>query len=245
MRVLGFDTATAATTVALWDPEDGLELEVRDDPSRAQRPGHTTRLLPMIADVLGRAGGGWEAVELIAVGIGPGTFTGLRIGIATARALSSARAIPLVGVSSLEALAAGAIEAGAAGGDGGRSVLAVIDARRGEAFAAAWRGQDRVLDPIALRPEALALEAARLADADGPLPLAIGDGALRFRTQLEDARAAVPPQDSTLHRVSAINHCRLATGLPETATTPIEVEPAYLRAPDAEIADRGRHARPK
>jgi tRNA threonylcarbamoyladenosine biosynthesis protein TsaB len=240
VRILAFDTATGATTVALRDPADGLELELRDDPPTGERPGHVTRLLPMIGDLLEQAGSGWEAVELIAVGVGPGTFTGLRIGIATARALAWAREIPLVGISSLQALATGATTAGE-GRDGGRAVLALIDARRGEAFAAAWRGSDRELDPCALRPEALALEVERLTGADGAAPLAIGDGALRFRGQLEVAGAVVPPQDSTLHRISAINHSRLATGLP--ATLPTEVEPAYLRAPDAEIADRERHPR--
>jgi tRNA threonylcarbamoyladenosine biosynthesis protein TsaB len=239
MRILAFDTATGATTVALRDPAAGLELELRDDPPPGERPGHATRLLPMIAELLERAGGGWEAVERIAVGVGPGTFTGLRIGIATGRALARAREIPLVGVSSLEALAVAADAA---------VVLAVIDARRGEAFAAAWRRehareQERELGPVALRPEALALEVARLAGESAAVPLAIGDGALRFREQLELAGAEVPPAVSPLHRISAINHCRLAAGLP--ATSPAEVEPEYLRAPDAEIAYRERHRGPK
>jgi tRNA threonylcarbamoyladenosine biosynthesis protein TsaB len=220
--------------VALWDPAVGLELELRDDPAPGERPGHATRLLPLLADLLERAGGGWEAVDRIAVGIGPGTFTGLRIGVATARALAGARELPLVGVSSLEALAAGAE---------GNLVLAVIDARRGEAFAAAWHGKELVLEPSALRPGALAEEARRLAAARGAAPLAVGDGALRFSEQLEVAGAVVPPPDSRAHRINAINHCRLAAGLP--ATSPAQVEPAYLRAPDAEIAYRERHRGPK
>jgi len=242
MRILAFDTATRASTVALTDPAAGLELELRDDPPPGERPGHATRLLPMIAELLARAGGGWEAVDRIAVGIGPGTFTGLRIGIATARALAWAREIPLLGVSSLQALAAGATRPGS-GRDGARVVLAVVDARRGEVFASAWRGSSRVLDPCALRPDAFDAVVAGLIGPDRAPPLAIGDGALRFRGQLEAARAAIPSEDSTLHRISAINHCRLATGLP--ATSPTEVEPAYVRAPDAEIADRERHLGPK
>jgi len=238
MRILAFDTATGATAAALRDPPAGLELELRDDPAAGERPGHATRLLPMIDDLLERAGGGWEAVDLIAVGVGPGTFTGLRIGIATARALAHARGLPLVGVSSLHALAAGATGAAAGG-----AVLAVVDARRGEAFAAAWRGPERELDPAALTPQALAIEAGRLAAEHEAAPLAVGDGALRFRQQLEDAGAEVPPDDSTLHLISAINHCRLAAGL--RATSPNEVEPAYLRAPDAEISARDRHRGPK
>jgi tRNA threonylcarbamoyladenosine biosynthesis protein TsaB len=247
MRILAFDTATDATAVALSDPAVGLQLELRDDPSPGERPGHATRLLSMIADLLARADGGWEAVGQIAVGIGPGSFTGLRIGIATARALALARELPLVGISSLHALATGAVEAGE-GRDGGRAVLAVIDARRGEAFAAAWRGPHRELDPCALGPEVLAIEVARLGGAGGAgdagrlAPLAIGDGALRFRSLLEVAGAGIPPDDSMLHRISAVNHCRLAAGLPAAFST--EVEPVYLRAPDAEIAHRKLYPEP-
>ncbi|MDQ6778558.1 MAG: hypothetical protein M3071_20575, partial [Actinomycetota bacterium] len=148
------------------------------------------------------------------------------------------REIPLVGISSLQALAVGAVNTREKGADA-RAVLAVIDARRGEAFVAAWHAVQRELEPRAVRPEALALEVGRLAAAHGAAPLAVGDGALRFREQLEAAGADVPPSDSWLHLISAIHHCRLAAGLP--ATAPAEVEPAYLRAPDAEIAYRERN----
>jgi tRNA threonylcarbamoyladenosine biosynthesis protein TsaB len=238
VRILAFDTATDATTVAVRDASAGLALELRDDPVPGTRPGHATRLLPMIADALERAGGGWEFIETIAVGIGPGTFTGLRIGVATARALARARELPLLGISSLHALAEGAREDA-----GGRTVLTVIDARRGEAFAAAWRGHERILPASALPPEALTQEVSQLAGANGTAVLGVGDGALRFREELEIAGAEIPPADSRLHRISAINHCRLAAGL--RATSPAEVEPAYLRAPDAEIAYRERTRGPK
>src|SRR5918997_3507019 len=123
--ILGLDTATAATAAAVWAP-GGPAAEARDDPEPGARPAHATRLLALVEEALERAGAGWEELERIAVGVGPGGFTGLRHGIATARALAQGRGLPLTGVSSLEALARGAAaEAGAPDA----LVLAVIDAR--------------------------------------------------------------------------------------------------------------------
>ena len=153
------------------------------------------------------------------MGVGPGSFTGLRIGVATARGLAQGWDVALVGVSTLRALALGT-EA--------PSVAAVIDARRGEAFAAAWRDGEEVLTPAALAPEALA-EALGAID---PKPLAVGDGALRFRAILESAGAGVPPDGDPLHRVSARQVCRLGA---EARTAERDaVLPHYLRLPDAE-----------
>jgi tRNA threonylcarbamoyladenosine biosynthesis protein TsaB len=236
VRILAFDTATRATTVALAGVGD-VVLTARDDPPSGERPGHATRLLPLIAIVMERAGVGWEAIDRIAVGVGPGTFTGLRIGIATARALARARNIPLVGVSTLQSLAlAGPLSATVPAGLD--AVLAILDARRGEVFAACWRiseaeAFDRaLLLPRPLEPEALAELVAPL----GPGTLAIGDGSVAFREVLERSGAYIPEDDSKLHRVTATSHCRLARDLPESV--PDEVEPDYLRVPDAEMAQR-------
>jgi tRNA threonylcarbamoyladenosine biosynthesis protein TsaB len=209
--ILGFDTATRSTAVALWAP--GHAVERRDDPPPDGRPAHASRLLALIEDVLD---GDWDQVDRIAVGVGPGGFTGLRLGIATARALAQARDLPLVGVSSLAALAAGARGSDPVEG----SVVAVIDARRGEVFAAA----PGAFEPVALVPEALA---ARIV----PGSLAVGDGAVRFRGVLERAGAVVPADDSPLHRVSAVQVCRLgATGEPAGRDALL---PDYRREPDA------------
>jgi tRNA threonylcarbamoyladenosine biosynthesis protein TsaB len=243
MRVLAFDTATSATTVALLDPGAGLQIEARDDPAAGRRPGHVTRLLPLIAEVLERAGGGWEAVDRIAVGVGPGTFTGLRIGVATARALALSRAIPLIGVSTLQSLALNAGDEPA-----GAVVLAVLDARRGEVFAAAWglapqaQAGSGVLAERLIAPEALAPEAllARLG-ALGPGPLAIGSGAIEFRARLQRAGANVPADDSALHRVTALRHCQLALE-PGAVDGAGDIRPEYLRLPDAELARRRKAA---
>jgi tRNA threonylcarbamoyladenosine biosynthesis protein TsaB len=206
--IVGLDTATPATAVAIWAP-GGPAIERRDDPGAGSRPAHAGRLLALVEEVLD--GVGWGLIDRIAVGVGPGGFTGLRLGIATARALSQARDLPLVGVSSLRALAAGA--------EGNRPVVAVIDARRGEVFAA---GDG--LDPQAIAPASLA---ARIR----PGSLAVGDGAVRFRAELESAGAAVPADGSPLHRVSALQVCRL--GATEEPADRDALLPDYRREPDA------------
>ena len=231
MRILAFDTATRATAVALVDTGAAFTLEARDDPPAGARPGHARRLLPLIDELLRESGEGWAGIDRIAVGVGPGTFTGLRIGIATAHALARAREIELVGVSTLASLALRGRDAGPLAG-----ILALLDARRGEAFGAAWGpgtdplGADPVLEPRVLRPQELGGAAAAAAAGAGT-PVAVGDGAIQFRAVLTDAGVEVPPDDSPMHVVSAIPHCRLAAGLAAAAVE--EVVPAYLRAPDA------------
>ncbi|HEX8975046.1 MAG TPA: tRNA (adenosine(37)-N6)-threonylcarbamoyltransferase complex dimerization subunit type 1 TsaB [Solirubrobacteraceae bacterium] len=235
MRILALDTATRATTVAVLDTEDGTELALRDDPEPGRRPRHTSCLMPLVTEALARVGWGWPDLDRLAVGTGPGTFTGLRIGVATARALARAREIPLIGVSSLEALALGAHEAALEGGHD--IVLAVLDARRHEVFAAAWpvaaaAGSTRppaVLAPLPLAPAALASHAAEL----GSSRLAIGDGAIEFRADLELPGTSIPAGDSALHRVEASFHCRLAAERVPSAAE--DVRPEYLRRPDAEL----------
>ena len=237
MRVLGFDTATRATAVALCDlGGDQQRLQARDDPPAGARPGHATRLMALIVELLEQSSSTWAEIDRIAVGVGPGTFTGLRIGIATANALHRARGIPLVGISTLKSIALGGA-AGAADHGGAGTVLAVIDARRGETFAAAWRASageltEQLLAPGVLAPERLAALLATL----GPSVLALGDGAVEFRSALEGSGALVPDDDSELHRVTAINHCVLAGRVPDGG--PEEIRPEYLRLPDAEIARR-------
>ncbi len=151
MRVLAFDTATSLTVVALRDLDDApnvclrtaVDLTAVDVPPAGGRPGHARRLLALIEELLEQSGSGWEAIDRIAVGAGPGTFTGLRIGIATAQALAAATATPLVGISTLESLEQAAL----APMTTSRPVLAVIDARRGEAFVAGDGLPPSVLTP--------------------------------------------------------------------------------------------------
>ena len=232
MIVLGIDTATPATAVALLDDARPQAAgERRHVPAPGERPGHAAQLLALAAELLGKAGLRFADVERVAVGLGPGGFTGLRIGVATARALAQGSGAELVGVSTLRALAIAAEPAAPPGA----GVLAVIDARRGEAFAAGWRDGAAVLEPSALPPADLA---ARVA-AEGTAWLAVGDGALRFRADLEGAGCSVAPDESEYHAVSARAICGLALRVSQPIARDLVV-PDYLRVPDAVLA---RHRR--
>lgn len=212
MSLLGLDTSTAASAACVLRA-DGEWFEHVPPPARlAEPPGHGRELLPAVVDVMTRAGVGWQDLDAVAVGRGPGAFTGLRVGIATARALAHAAGVPLRGVSSLAALALGA---------GAEPALAVIDARRGEVFAAL----DGVLDPWVGPPGEL------LARVGSRAQRAVGDGSVRFREVLEAGGIEVPPASSTLHVVRALHVCRLAEGVP--GGPPETVLPDYLRDPDA------------
>ena len=253
MIVLGIDTATAATAVALR-LGDGSTRELRDDPAAGEHPGHATRLLEMAASLLCNAGVRWSELERLAVGVGPGAFTGLRVGIATARGLAQSLSLQLVGVSSLMALAEAAgtppaLAEGVARVPARDAVLAVIDARRGEVFAAAYEpaagGEPTELAAArALAPAQLAELVQEVERGDDGAPrrwLALGDGAVRYRPHLSDTGAAVPEDSSPLHRVSAAAIC--AAGA--RALQPPgygEIVPDYRRRPDAELALQGTAA---
>ena len=196
MLVLAFDTATdVATSALVWDGEVLGEF--------------TSRPVTVLEDVdaLFRRGGVRDTqLEGIAVGIGPGSFTGIRMGLAVARALAFALDVGVAGVSTLDALAAGAPGA-----------VPVIDARRREVFANVGG------EPRALRPDELALERGTTC---------VGDGAVRYRAVFEAAGAFVPPDESELHLPRARFHALLAREL----TAAELVETLYLRVPDAERA---------
>jgi tRNA threonylcarbamoyladenosine biosynthesis protein TsaB len=232
--VLGIDTATAATAVALRC-RDGVVLEARDDPAAGEHPGHATRLLGMAGELLEQASLRWSELDRIAVGAGPGTFTGLRVGVASARGLAQSLGVELVAVSSLHALASPAL------GEE-QLVLAAIDARRGEVFAAlfAQPGQRQLGEALALAPK----DAAELlADgAERAQALAVGDGALRYRAELQAQGLRVAAEDSPLHLLRAAWICELALAAPAQQTLEA-VLPDYRRRPDAELALGGGRAR--
>jgi tRNA threonylcarbamoyladenosine biosynthesis protein TsaB len=267
MIILGIDTATSATAVALAAGEGAAARELRDDPAPGAHPGHATRLLAMADELLRAEGVSWREVQRIAVGLGPGAFTGLRVGAATARSLAQSLGAELVGVSSALALAHGALVAGAPAALGGPGtgapdrLLAVIDARRGEVFAAAYElgareGLVELAAPAPLPPQQLAAMLARLGPHDGhesgqaPAArapagagahasvggwLAVGDGALAYESQVLAAGAQPAPRSSPLHRIAAASICALGA-LAQAGTALEQVLPDYRRRPDAELA---------
>ena len=219
MAVLGIDTSTSASAACVL-LAGGESFEVASEPARlAGPPAHARELMPAVAEVMERAGLEFGQLEAIAVGVGPGTFTGLRIGIASARALAGAAGVALRPVSSLAALAAG-IDSELA--------LALIDARRGELFAGLYGRDGRVVwPPFAAAPERVA-ERVREAGLDAR---AAGDGSIRFRGVLEAAGIGVDADESRSHVVRALHVCRLAQAVP--GEPPEAVLPDYLRTPDA------------
>jgi tRNA threonylcarbamoyladenosine biosynthesis protein TsaB len=216
--MLGIDTSTPASAACVLRA-DGESFEVAPEPARLTAgPAHARELMPAVADVMERAGLDFGDLEAIAVGVGPGTFTGLRIGIATARALAGASGLSLRPVSSLAALAEG-IE--------GEPRLPLIDARRGELFAALYgAGGDPLWPPFVAPPEQVA---ERVREA-GLRVRAAGDGSIRFRGVLEAAGIRVEADESRAHVVRALHVCRLARTVP--GEPPEAVLPDYLRTPD-------------
>lgn len=223
MTVVGFDTATVDTAVCAT--RDGTVLFEESLGAAADgTPRHSTALLAEL-ERAAEACGGWEEVDRIAVGLGPGSFVGIRIALATARGLAASTVLPAAGVCTLDALGAALGETT----EGEREVLAVLDARRGEVFAALYSGGGaRIWEPFVASPVHLA---DRLDELAAP-PLAAGPGAVRFRQELTSQGTEVPDDADPVHRVAARHICSLAEAA--TAGEDSRLEPIYLRPPDAE-----------
>ncbi len=218
---LGFDTATDDVAVAVLRGEEPL-YESAVGPAEGSGPAHARALLGEVEAAVAAAGG-WEEIERIAVGAGPGSFTGIRVGIASAQGLGLGRGLPVTGVCTLDALARGM-----AGAAGGRDRLVVTDARRGEAFAALYSANgERLWGPLVSSPGGLAEAVSGLERA----ALCAGSGAVRFRQQLASPSVEIPDDAEPVHRVAARHVCALARAGGGEASG--SVAPIYLRPPDA------------
>ncbi len=235
--LLAFDTAGTACSAAIW--RDGA---VRARRFEAMSRGQSERLVPMIQAVMAEAGVAYPALDAIAVTRGPGGFTGVRIGLATARALALACARPVIGVSNFEAVAAAVPEDARTG----RSLVVVIDAKRSDLYVQAF-GAVPGAAPEAAPGAAPAADSApvtlarAIAPADlsaflppGPLLLA-GDAVEVALAALEAAGrevvAAAAPGQADAGRVAALAAAR---PLPEAGAPP--PDPIYLRGPDVTLA---------
>jgi tRNA threonylcarbamoyladenosine biosynthesis protein TsaB len=209
MLILVLDASTPVVAVALAE-----EVEIRAEISISAR-GASETLLPAVHAALNLAGEDLASVERLLVGVGPGTFTGIRIVATTARALSLSTGATLSKNSTLAALAAPVLSCHT-------HVLAVLDARRGQVFAQQFSEVDTTTEISCVKPEDLSAEDA---------PLVVGDGAVRYREALS-ALGPIPPDDSPLHRVTARGHVLSADLAPVSAE---ELVPIYVREPDAEV----------
>jgi tRNA threonylcarbamoyladenosine biosynthesis protein TsaB len=207
MLVLGLDTCLAACSVAVVDGERVLACA-----SEPMARGHQERLAPMAQEVVAAAGVGFPELDRIGVTLGPGSFTGLRVGLAFAKGLAAALDRPLVGVGVLEVLAR----------EAQGLVFAAVDARRGQVYLQAFEDGHALMAPDALE---FPLAAARLAEIAGARPFTlVGSGA----AALADAApgASLLPLEACDPRQVA----RLAAG-----RSPAPARPLYLRAPDARL----------
>lgn len=222
MLILGIETATQQVSVALGGHEGVIGLlEI----ARGRR--HAETLVPAIDFLCAQADIGLDEIGLVAVDIGPGLFTGMRVGLATGKALAQALRVPMIGISSLDLLAFPHRRSD-------RVLVPVVDARKGEVFYAMYRqvpgGLQQVVPPSAAPVDDLVADLlARSQDA-----LCIGDGALRYRDEIregfhcefaDEAHPSAAPLVQLAH----------ARALREEWVNPADIQPLYLRPPDAEI----------
>jgi tRNA threonylcarbamoyladenosine biosynthesis protein TsaB len=207
MIVLGLDTCLSSCSVAVLDGERVL-ASAREVMAR----GHQERLAPMAREVMARAGLSFDRLERIAVTVGPGSFTGLRVGIAFAKGLALALDLPAVGIGTLEALAA----------ETEGLVFPAIDARRGQLYLQAFEDGRPLMAPDALTAETAAARVAELSQGR-PFTL-IGSGGALLADLMPGARL-VPAEGA-----DALQVARLAS-----ARGPAPLKPLYLRAPDAKL----------
>lgn len=224
--ILGIETSVEHVAVAIGDHRG-----VRGQVSIASDRRHAESLTPMISFLMDQVGATMSEVSAVAVDVGPGLFTGMRVGIATAQMIAWALDVPVLPVCSLDALAMNATWSDV-------PVVAALDARRGEMYWAIYRVRadgaepQRITEPAVSSPQDVAVE---LADRGEPL-CCVGTGFLAHQGSFDDAPWCVPARPDLAHP-TADNVVRLGGHLlaRDETTTAANVAPMYLRPPDAEI----------
>jgi tRNA threonylcarbamoyl adenosine modification protein YeaZ len=220
--LLAFDTATPAVTAAVHDGTTVLAESTSVDARR-----HGELLMPAVDRVLREAGAGLDAVTGIVVGVGPGPYTGLRVGLVTAAAFGDALGIPVHGICTLDGLAY------ASGIDG--PFVVATDARRKEVYWAHYAGpRTRIGDPAVDRPGDIAAQVAGLP--------AVGAGAALYPEVFIDIR---PPADQSAGALAALAAAKLADGAPFENERGLPALPLYLRRPDAQVPAAYKAVLPK
>jgi tRNA threonylcarbamoyladenosine biosynthesis protein TsaB len=210
MIILALDTCLSACSVAVLDGERVLACRIEP-----MLRGHQERLAPLTAEAMTEAGLSFDKLQRVGVTVGPGSFTGLRVGLAFAKGLGAALGIPVVGVGVLEALAA------PLAGDPG-TVFSVLEAKRGQVFLQAFSGGEPLMAPDGLAVETAVARLAELASS-GPVVL-IGTGTAHLAGMAADARIVEADHADPV----AVAH--LAAARPVVPPRPL-----YLRAPDAKL----------
>lgn len=223
MLILGIETATPQVSVALGGHEGVI---ARFDLARGRR--HAETLAPAIQFVCAQADVELAELGVIAVDIGPGLFTGMRVGLATGKAMAHALRIPMIGLSSLDLLAFPHRSSE-------RVVVPVVDARKGEVFYAMYRdvpgGLQQVTPPRAAPVADLVADLlARRQDV-----LCVGDGALRYRDEISAEVRCCDFADEAAPSAGPLVQLAHAKALREEWDLPADISPLYLRAPDAAI----------
>lgn len=224
MLLLGVTTATQQVGCAIGGHEGVLASA---HSARGKR--HAENLVPSIDFVRRQARVELSELSVIAVDIGPGLFTGLRVGIAAAKAMAHALRVPMIGISSLDLLAWPVRHTT-------REIVAVVDARRGEVFHARYRptpgGVQRIAGPEVSSPPELRAEL----QASDTEYLLVGDGALRYAEEWSDmVRVEVAEQYLAHPNAASLVQLAHARAIREDFVQPWQLEPLYLRPPDAEI----------
>lgn len=224
MLILGIETVTDQVSVAIGGHEGVLGLV---EVCRGRR--HAETLVPAIEFTCAQARVALEEIGVVAVDVGPGLFTGMRVGIAAAKAFALALRVPMIAISSLDLLAFPLRHTD-------RTVCAVVDARRGELFFACYQpvpgGVQRITEPALGTPDDLVAE---LMSRGGEV-LCVGDGALRYEDEIvAGLHCEIAAQFLAHPSAAPLVQLAHARALREEWVTPGEIQPSYLRAPDAKI----------